>query len=171
MKPWLRRARAAVVMGGMWAAVWAPAGVLVGLVIDPHDAMDEMWFLVFGYPGFLGGVVLSAVLAMRERKRHVDDLSVRRVGTWGALAGLLVGTLPFLLGTATVRVPLGALFGAVVGSTTLLSALSAAGTVAIARKARPLRVSAVRGDASPDAPRDPLPHTMALSPGPWEPTA
>jgi hypothetical protein len=167
MKPWLKRIRAAGVMGLMWAAVWAPVGVLVGLVIDPHGAMDEMWFLVFGYPGFLGGVVFSGVLAMRERKRRVDELSVRRVGAWGAVAGLLVGTLPFLLGTPTGRVPLGALFGAVVGSTTLLSALSAAGTLAIARKARPPRVSAAQGDTPLDAP----PHAMALSPGPWEPTA
>jgi hypothetical protein len=167
MKPWIKRVRAAVVMGLMWAAVWAPVGVLVGLVIDPRDAMDEMWFLVFGYPGFLGGVVFSAVLATRERKRHVDDLSVRRVGAWGAVAGLLVGTLPFLLGTATSRVPLWSLYSAVVGTTTLLSALSAAGTLAIARKARPPRVSAAPGDAALDAP----PHAMALSPGPLEPTA
>ena len=167
MKPWLKRVRAAGAMGLMWAAVWAPVGVLVGLVIDPRGAMDEMWFLVFGYPGLLGGVVFSGVLAMQERKRRVTELSVPRVGAWGAVAGLLVGTLPFLLGTATGRVPLGALFGAVVGSTTLLSALSAAGTVAIARKARPLRVPVMQGDTALDAP----PHARALPLGPWEPTA
>lgn len=139
MKPWVKRVRAAVVNGLIWAVVWAPLGVLVGLVVDPDDSLDEMWFLVFGYPGFLGGVLFSVVLALIERTRRVDDLSLPRVGAWGAVAGLLVGTLPFLLGTPTSRLPLVVLAGTVIGSTTLLSAISAAGTLAVARKARAAR--------------------------------
>ncbi|MCE2902478.1 MAG: hypothetical protein ACK6DP_18695 [Gemmatimonas sp.] len=134
MYRWMRRVRAAVVMGVTWALAWAPVGVLVGLVVDPDGSLDEMWFLIFGYPGFLGGVVFSIVLARRGRRCRVDELSVTRVGGWGAVAGLLVGTLPFLVGSPTNRIPLWLLASTVVSSTTLLSALSAAGTLAIARR-------------------------------------
>lgn len=165
MNRWMRRVRAAVVMGVTWAVVWAPVGVLVGLIVDPDGSTDEMWFLVFGYPGFLGGVVFSIVLALRARRRRVDDLSVTRVGGWGAVAGLLVGTLPFLVGTPTNRIPLWLLASTVVSSTTLLSALSAAGTLAIARRGKrpvfptvPPDENALRpadNDDRPGAPRGP----------------
>ncbi len=56
MKNWLRRIRGAVLMGLTWAVVWAPIGVLIGMIVDPDESMDEMWFAVGGYPGFLCGV-------------------------------------------------------------------------------------------------------------------
>ena len=43
MKQWLRRIRGAVGMRLIWAAVWAPVAVAIGLVIDPDGSMDEMW--------------------------------------------------------------------------------------------------------------------------------
>ena len=54
MKQGLRRVRAAVVMGLLWAVIWAPAAILLGtLVIDPDNSMDEMWVMVGAIPGFL----------------------------------------------------------------------------------------------------------------------
>ena len=43
VKQWLRRTRGAVGMGPIRVAVWAPADVVIGLVIDPDGSMDEMW--------------------------------------------------------------------------------------------------------------------------------
>ena len=134
MKNWLRRARGAVGMGLTWAIVWAPIALIIGLIVDPTDSMDEMWPMIGALPGFLGGVVFSAVLGFAANRRRLKDLSVRKVAAWGGAAGLLVGDLPFLLGSANPRLPAW-LPAVVVGSITLLCAVSAAGSLALAQRA------------------------------------
>ena len=135
MKKWLRRIRGAVGMGLIWALVWAPVAVLIGLFVDPDNSMDEMWPAIGAYPGFLGGVAFSVVLAIAARRRRLDELSIARVALWGAAAGLLVGVLPFMIGEPATERPLWLLAGVVIGSITLLSAVSAAGSLALARRA------------------------------------
>jgi hypothetical protein len=134
MGKWLRRIRGAVGMGLTWALVWAPVAVLIGLFVDPDGSMDEMWPAIGAYPGFLGGVVFSVMLAIAARRRGLDDLSLSRVALWGAGAGLLVGTLPFTIGEPASDRPLWLLATVVIGTITLLSAASAAGSLALARR-------------------------------------
>lgn len=122
-------------MGLTWAVVWGPVAVLIGLFVDPDGSMDEMWVAIGAYPGFLGGVAFSAVLAIAARRRRLDELSLARVAAWGAAAGLLVGSIPFVLGDPDSERPLWLLAGVVIGSITLLSAASAAGSLALARTA------------------------------------
>ena len=148
MGQWLRRARGAVGLGVVWAVVWAVVAVAVGLAIDPDGSMDEMWPAIGAYPGFLGGVLFSAVLAVAARRRRLHELSLPRVAAWGAAAGLVVGTIPFLVGEPSTEVPLPLLALAVVGSITVLGAASAAGSLAIARKGAP---RALPGEGSPVA--------------------
>ena len=93
---WPRRIRDAVVMGLAWAAVWAPIGVLVGLIVDPDESMDEMWPAIGAYPAFLCGAVFCTALGFAKGCRGFDELSLSRVGAWGAASGLLVGLLPFV---------------------------------------------------------------------------
>lgn len=131
---WLRRIRAALVTGVLWFIVWAPAGVLLSVAVDPNGSMDEPWALITGYPGFLGGVVFSLVLAVAGRSRRLEELTIARVSVWGALAGAIVGTVPFLIGTPTERIPTWLLATGVITASTLLSASSAAGTLAIAKR-------------------------------------
>ena len=136
MPAWLRRMRAALTVGLIWALAWAPVGVLVGLVADPDGRMDEPWLLIFAYPGFMGGVLFSIVLARRAHRRRVAELSIPQVATWGGLAGLAAGSIPFLIGTPTGRIPLALLYAAVAGAAATLSAASAAATVAVAQRGR-----------------------------------
>lgn len=135
MKQWLKRVRGALLMGVTWALVWAPAGVLIGLIVDPGDSMEEMWVLIGAYPGFLCGVVFSAVLVVAARHRRFEELSLSRFAAWGAVAGLLVAMLPIAAATAdTGGTPF--LLGAVlIGTLTLLGAGSASASLALARKA------------------------------------
>jgi hypothetical protein len=119
-------------MGLTWAVLWAPFGLLLAAVVDPDGSMDEPWVAVGAYPGFLGGVAFAVVLGIVGRRRRFDQLSVRRFAAWGAGAGLLVGVL-WLLAALTSDPPRWALGGAVVGSLTLLSAVSAASSLALAR--------------------------------------
>jgi hypothetical protein len=135
MKKWLRRIRGAVGMGLIWALVWAPVAVLIGMAVDPDGSMDEMWVAIGAYPGFLGGVVFSAVLGIAARRRRLEELSLARVAAWGAAAGLLVGVLPFTIGESTTELPLWLLATVVISSITLLSTVSAAGSLALARMA------------------------------------
>lgn len=138
MTRWLRRARAALVMGATWAVPWAVVAVLLGvLVIDPDNSMDEMWVMIGAMPGFIGGVLFSVVLGIAARRRRIEELSLPRVAAWGAGAGFAVGVLPFLIGEPTGAVSPLLLGGVVIGAFTLMSAASAAASLAVARRGEP----------------------------------
>ena len=89
MTKWLRRLGAALMMGLAWAVVWLPIGLVIGMIIDPDGAMDEPWVVVGTYPGFLCGVIFSAVVGMGKGRRRFAELSLHGVATWGAVSGLL----------------------------------------------------------------------------------
>lgn len=133
MPKWLRRIRGAVGTGLIWAVAWAPIGLLIGMIVDPDGAMDEPWIAVGTLPGFIGGVIFSVVLGIAARRRRFDQLSMSRFSTWGAAAGLLVGVLSFL-DSVNPQLPTWFPF-VVIGSITAMSAVSAAGSLALARMA------------------------------------
>ncbi len=135
MKKWLGRIGGAVLMGLTWAVVWAPVAVLIGLIVDPDGSMDEMWVAIGVYSGFLCGVLFSAVLGIAAGRCGFDELSLSRVGAWGAVAGLLVGVLPFLIGESTSERPPWLLCVVVIGSITLLSTVSTVGSALLSRYA------------------------------------
>jgi hypothetical protein len=137
LKQWLRQIRGAVGMGLIWAAVWAAVGALIGIV-DSGGSMNELWLgpAIGMYPGFLGGVMFSAVLGIVANRRRLDTLSLSKVVASGGMAGLLVGVLPFAINRPTSEAPLWLVGVVVIGSMTLLSAVSAAGSLALARRAR-----------------------------------
>ena len=96
---------------------------------------------MFAYPAFLGGVTFSAVLGIAGRRRRLDEMSLPRFAAWGAVGGLLVSLIPAAMvavGLATLasNAPGVWLLTAVVGGpVTLGSAISAAGSLALARRA------------------------------------
>lgn len=142
-----RRIFVVVLMALAWGVVWSPVGVLAGIILDPGGSMDEMWVAIGAYPGFLCGAVFSAAVGIAEGRRGLNELSLSRVAAWGAVSGLLVGVLPFVVGTVNTALPLW-LWGIVTaGAVTVLSSASAVGTALIARMARK---GAFRG-ASEDA--------------------
>ena len=134
MRQWARRIRAALAMGVLWAIVWAVVAVVIGLIIDPDGSMDEMWPAIGAFPGFLGGVVFSAVLAIAARRRGLHELSTGHVAAWGGAAGVLVGAIPFVIGRPAGGLPLWLLALVVIGAIAALGATSAAGSLAIARR-------------------------------------
>jgi hypothetical protein len=134
MSTWLRGIRGALGRGLIWAIGWAPVAVLIGvLIVDPDNSMDEMWFVVGAYPGFICGVLFSVLLETAERGRRIEEVSLPRLAVWGAAAGLLVGAFPFAIGEATNEVPLWLLVSTVMGSITAMSAASAVGSGLVSR--------------------------------------
>ena len=137
MAKWLRNIRGAVLMGLAWAGAWAPIGLLIGLIVDSDGAMDEMWAAVGGYPGFLCGAVFFTVLGVSEDCLRFDELPLSRVCAKGSISGVLVGMLPFVLGSIETGVlPVWLLGVLIIASITLLSAVSAAGSLALAKRWR-----------------------------------
>ncbi len=133
MKKWLKRIRGALGMGLAWAAVWTGVGAIVGVVawvlgLDPASGIAE-GAAVGVIMGFVAGATFSTVLGITEGRRRFDEMSLPRFAGWGAVGGLLIGVL--IVG--------GAVFapgpGSVVGLLTLLGAGSAAGSLALARRA------------------------------------
>ncbi len=148
MKEWQRRIRGAVLMGVTWAVVWVPVALLISMIVDPDGSMDEPWILAGAYPGFLSAVVFSVVIWIAERRRRFDELSFTRVGALGAVAGLLVGMVPFVAGSNSTNLPTWLLMLAIIGPITLLSAVSAGGSLALSRRAEKLNfLDARAGDA------------------------
>jgi hypothetical protein len=90
MGKWSRRIRGALLMGLTWAVIWAPIGILIGMIVDPDGSMDEPWIAVGTFPGFLAGVLFSIVLGTAAARRKLEELSVRKVAAWGAVAGLVI---------------------------------------------------------------------------------
>ena len=134
MAKWLRHIHGGVLMGLAWAAVWAPIGVLIGLIVDSDGSMDEMWAAVGGYPSLLCGAVFFAMLGGSETLRRFDELPLSRVCARGSMSGVLVGMLPIVLGSIETGVlPVWLLGILIIASITLLSAVSAAGSLALAK--------------------------------------
>ncbi len=144
MKRWLRRIRGAVGMGLTWAVGWALVGVLIGVtsILLPGLPWD-LFFEVFdaplpalAVPGFVGGAFFSTVLGIAGRRHRFDELSLPRVAAWGAVGGLLLGLFPAAMvavGLASANVDVWLFTTVIIGPLSLLSAVSASGSLALAR--------------------------------------
>jgi hypothetical protein len=128
VKKWLRRIRAAVGIGLTWAAAWFGAGMVLLLVVGV-GAADVPFPLFFGLLGFLAGAMFSGVLGIFAGRRRLDQMSLPRFAGSGALGGLLLsGIVRLAAGADAEFAVLGPVFA-------LAGAISAAGTLALARKA------------------------------------
>ncbi len=130
MKKWLKRIRGALGIGVTWAAVWGG----VGAILTPFfSATVFVVALSFAQMGFIGGVIFSTLLGISEGRRRFDEMSLPRFAFWGALGGLLLSMLMFPSGAGfTLANVIGT------GVVTLMGAGSAAGSLALARRADPL---------------------------------
>lgn len=127
MKKWLKRIRGAIGMGLAWAAAWFGAGLVLLLVVGV-GAADVPFPLFFGLLGFIAGATFSALLGVFAGRRRFDQLSLPRFAGWGALGGLLLAGMLFLVaGPSGELLVVGPVFA-------LAGAVSAAGTLALARR-------------------------------------
>ena len=162
MNKWLRRVRGAVGMGLVWAAGWAVAGLLIGMasVVLPGLPWDS-FFRVFdaplpalAVPGFFAGVFFSIVVGIAARGRRFSELSVPRFAAWGAVGGLLLILFPFALVAVGLASREGSsidawqILAAIGPPFILLSALSASGSLVLARRAENRALLEARDDVA-----------------------
>src|SRR4051812_5926786 len=128
MRKWLGRVRGAIGMGFVWGAAWSCAGFV--LAVATRFRADAPFPLIFGVLGFIAGVIFSALLALTESGRTLDEMSLPRFAGWGALGGLLLAAVfarAASLGVGDVL--------AVAPTFALASAVCASGSLALARRA------------------------------------
>ena len=143
MKKWLKRLRAALGLGFIWALGWGlVGGFVMEAFVDPHGRIADMWPQGLAMTGFLGGLIFSVVLWMTEGRRRFDELSLPRVGVWGAIAGALMILVGISIG---LQLPVALMLLAPV---TLLSAASATGSLALARRASDRQLLGVGDDTT-----------------------
>ena len=139
MKDWLRRIQGAMGIGMTWALGWAVVGAIFGATIAiitgaPPSALGPLWGQAMGALGFVGGVAFSCILALAERRRSLADFSLPRFTALGALGGFVVGlAIAGMVGTGVTAFLL--LDSIIIGAFTILGAGSAAGSLALARRA------------------------------------
>jgi hypothetical protein len=132
MKKWRRRVRAAIGMGLTWGAAWFGAGTLLARV--PGFYSDLPFALLFAPLGFVCGVIFSGILIAIEGRRRFDRMSLPRFALWGAVGGLLLSGI-FVVGAAIRGGSLWGEFLVFGPALTLSSAVCAAGSLALARRA------------------------------------
>jgi hypothetical protein len=139
--------RGAIGIGLTWALAWFSVGMILRLIVGP-GADDLPFPIAFGIFGFLSGVTFSGVLRSIEGRRRFDQMSLGRFAGWGAVGGLLLSGILAVTagpgGESLMLVPVFALAGAG----------SAAGTLALARKAEAPRLldTGAPSDSSDGAP-------------------
>lgn len=137
MKTWLKLMAAALATGLVWAGVWAAAGALIGIVA-PDRVLSQRWVgpPIGIHPGFVGGVMFAVVLGIATRPRRFDEQSFSTAVACGAMVGLFLGILPLAINEPPGESPLWIVAAVVVGTMVLMGAVSAAGSLALARTAR-----------------------------------
>ena len=141
MPKWVRRIHGAVGMGVVWAAAWSAVGFVPRWVFGIES--DLPFPLLFGGLGFIAGVTFSGILVLARSHRRLDRMSLPRFALLGAVGGLLLSAL-FVSGT-----PYG--LGEVLAISVTFghaSATSAAGSLAMARRAARQRLSDTDADVA-----------------------
>ncbi len=130
MKKWLKRIRGALGLGLTWAAAWFGVGALIGLVGGVGAvALAISWAQI----GFIGGVIFSTLLGILEGRRRFDEMSLP---VFAGIGGAVGGIIAVVLGLNTVGPDTLTLVWLLrTGAVFLLGAGSAAGSLALARRA------------------------------------
>ncbi len=167
----LRKLRAALGLGSLWALAGTTAGALVGLITSAFGGMllPQLFELAVGAGviGFALGIGFAAALVALEPCRTLDDLSTGRAAIWGALAGaalslgVLVVTAVPVFGTGILHPRLLVAALATSGAYGAVSSILAALTVELARGAPP-RLEVGPGSLPPH--RLPAPYIPPKSP-------
>lgn len=131
MKKWLSGIRGMVLMVLTWIVGWGLGfGGLIEAFIDPHGEIGDVWPTLMVIPGFISGLIFSALLLLTERRRSFDEVSLARFVTWGVVTGLVLGVLAL---TGVLRYPRLLSPAALIGITTALCAVAAIGSAVFFR--------------------------------------
>lgn len=140
----LKKIAAAAKMGLIWAAAWATVGFAIEFVHNvwpnPLGAMVDIWPAALAGPAFVSGVLFSGLLGVLARRRRFAELSLSGFVVIGCAAGALVSLAPAVIvatGLGSINGPftIWQVVGPLIAPCAILGAISAAGTLILARRA------------------------------------
>lgn len=143
MNNWRQRIRAAIAMGLLWGVAWFGAGTLLARV--PGFYSDLPFALLFAPLGVVSGIIFSGILVVIEGRRSFDRMSLSRFAVWGAVSGLLLSAI-FVVGAALRGASVWGEFLAFGPALAVSSAVCAAGSLALARRADRRELPGSRGE-------------------------
>jgi hypothetical protein len=151
MKKWGRGIRAAIGIGLTWGAAGFGAGILLARV--PGFYSDLPFALLFAPLGFVTGIIFSGILVVIERRPRFDGVSLSRFAGWGALSGLLLSGI-FVVAAALRGESLWGEFLVFGPPLAMASAVCAAGSLAVARRAERRELRGSSGDPAEAEPSE-----------------
>lgn len=93
MKNWMSGIRGAILMVVLWVIGWGLGFGGIMELVDPDGKVQDVWPTVLGIPGFIGGVIFSALLLNAERGRTFNRIPLLRFALWGTATGIILGLL------------------------------------------------------------------------------
>jgi peptidoglycan/LPS O-acetylase OafA/YrhL len=97
MRKWMSGIRGAVLMIVLWVVGWGLGfGGIMEAFVDPDGKIQDVWLTVLAVPGFIGGVIFSALLLIAERRSSFDEVPLFHFALWGAVTGVVLGLLTIL---------------------------------------------------------------------------
>lgn len=93
MKNWMSGIRGAVLMIVLWVIGWGLGFGGIMELVDPDGKVQDVWLTVMAVPGFIGGVIFSAILLIAERGTTFDRVQLFHFALWGAATGIALGLL------------------------------------------------------------------------------
>jgi hypothetical protein len=101
MRKWLTGVPAMVLVILTWTLGWGLGfGGLMELY-DPAGKIEDIWPMVLGIPGLVGGIVFSGLLRIAEGRRGLDEVPLARHAAWGVMTGLVLGVLAVAAGVGS----------------------------------------------------------------------
>ena len=142
METWMTRFSRAAVIGLAWAAAWFLPSMIGGTIRAGEIEPQHIGGALAGFPS---GFLFAFVAGIASGRRRLADMSLGRAAACGALSGVIIGVLPFLIGSqhAPGDRPLWVLPVAITASMAALCAVSAVVSLPIARWFRRQNASAL----------------------------
>jgi hypothetical protein len=114
----------------LWVIGWGLGFGGIMELIDPNGEIMDIWFVPMAVTGFIAGVVFAALLAVAERGRRFDEVSLARFALWGAATGFVIGAIAMAKG-----IELTLTTGKIFAITTVLGIVAAIGSAIFFRLA------------------------------------